>query len=106
MFCSFQRRVACRRSLATLLQSPAFTKAWKSAPFAGDAGTPRMRRYVGAMPGKAVQALKSTGTSNPVVLIDEIDKVGRGYAGLAGYVSSASSQDIPNSIPKHIGRTS
>merc|ERR1719253_881384 len=39
------------------------------------------RTYVGAMPGKAVQALKSTGTSNPVVLIDEIDKVGRGYQG-------------------------
>merc|ERR1719263_1437077 len=39
------------------------------------------RTYVGAMPGKAVQALKSTGTSNPVVLIDEIDKLGRGYQG-------------------------
>jgi len=33
------------------------------------------------MPGKLVQCLKSTGVSNPVVLIDEIDKLGRGYQG-------------------------
>ena len=30
------------------------------------------------MPGKMVQCLKSTGVSNPLVLIDEIDKLGRG----------------------------
>ena len=30
------------------------------------------------MPGKMVQCLKSTGTGNPLVLIDEIDKLGRG----------------------------
>ena len=39
------------------------------------------RTYVGAMPGKMVQCLKSTSTSNPFVLIDEIDKLGRGYQG-------------------------
>ena len=33
---------------------------------------------MGAMPGKVVQCLKSTATSNPLVLIDEIDKLGRG----------------------------
>ena len=36
------------------------------------------RTYVGAMPGKAVQALKKTKTENPLILIDEIDKMGRG----------------------------
>ncbi|XP_040565810.1 lon protease homolog, mitochondrial [Lepeophtheirus salmonis] len=39
------------------------------------------RTYVGAMPGKAVQALKKTKTENPVLLIDEIDKMGKGWQG-------------------------
>ncbi|KAK4337807.1 hypothetical protein RND71_042294 [Anisodus tanguticus] len=39
------------------------------------------RTYIGAMPGKMVQCLKSVGTANPLVLIDEIDKLGRGLAG-------------------------
>ncbi|KAK1417696.1 hypothetical protein QVD17_26830 [Tagetes erecta] len=39
------------------------------------------RTYIGAMPGKMVQCLKSVETANPLVLIDEIDKLGRGHAG-------------------------
>ncbi|XP_023224137.1 lon protease homolog, mitochondrial-like [Centruroides sculpturatus] len=39
------------------------------------------RTYVGAMPGKIVQCLKKTKTENPLVLIDEVDKIGRGYQG-------------------------
>lgn len=39
------------------------------------------RTYVGAMPGKLIQCLKKTKTENPLVLIDEIDKIGRGYQG-------------------------
>jgi len=39
------------------------------------------RTYVGAMPGKLIQCLKATGAANPVVLIDEVDKLGRGYQG-------------------------
>ncbi|KAJ1648623.1 ATP-dependent Lon protease pim1 [Coemansia asiatica] len=39
------------------------------------------RTYVGAMPGKVVQALKRVQTENPLLLIDEIDKLGRGHQG-------------------------
>lgn len=39
------------------------------------------RTYVGAIPGKLIQCLKQCRVSNPVVLIDEIDKLGRGYQG-------------------------
>jgi len=45
------------------------------------------RTYVGAMPGKAVQALKKVQTQNPLILIDEIDKLGR--AGHQGDPSAA-----------------
>lgn len=39
------------------------------------------RTYIGAMPGKVIQSLKRTGTSNPVIMLDEIDKLGISYQG-------------------------
>ncbi|XP_017773032.1 PREDICTED: lon protease homolog, mitochondrial isoform X2 [Nicrophorus vespilloides] len=39
------------------------------------------RTYVGAMPGKVIQCLKKTRTENPLVLIDEVDKIGKGFQG-------------------------
>ncbi|HHJ13642.1 MAG TPA: endopeptidase La [Gammaproteobacteria bacterium] len=39
------------------------------------------RTYVGAMPGKFVQAIKDTRSANPVIMLDEIDKVGASYQG-------------------------
>lgn len=39
------------------------------------------RTYVGAMPGKIIQCLKKTKTENPLILIDEVDKIGRGHQG-------------------------
>ncbi|KAF7997487.1 hypothetical protein HCN44_006058 [Aphidius gifuensis] len=39
------------------------------------------RTYVGAMPGKIIQCLKKTKTENPLVLIDEVDKIGKGHQG-------------------------
>lgn len=39
------------------------------------------RTYIGAMPGKLVQALKEAGTSNPVIMLDEVDKLGQSFQG-------------------------
>ena len=39
------------------------------------------RTYVGAMPGKFVQALKDVEVSNPVIMLDEVDKTGASYQG-------------------------
>ena len=39
------------------------------------------RTYIGSMPGRFVQAMKKTKTSNPIILLDEIDKLGNDWRG-------------------------
>ena len=39
------------------------------------------RTYIGAMPGKFIQAIRETGVANPIIMLDEIDKIGASYQG-------------------------
>ncbi len=39
------------------------------------------KTYVGAMPGRVIESLKQAGTSNPLMLFDEVDKMSRDYSG-------------------------
>ncbi len=39
------------------------------------------RTYIGAMPGKVIHAIKEAGVANPVIMLDEIDKIGASYQG-------------------------
>ena len=39
------------------------------------------RTYIGSLPGKIIKMMKKAGTKNPLILLDEIDKIGNDYRG-------------------------
>ena len=39
------------------------------------------RTYIGSLPGKIIQMMKKAGTKNPLILLDEVDKIGNDYRG-------------------------
>ena len=40
------------------------------------------RTYIGSMPGKIIQSMKKAKTNNPLILLDEVDKMGRDFRGI------------------------
>ena len=57
------------------------------------------RTYIGSMPGRFIQAMKKTKTSNPIILLDEIDKVGSDWRGCLLYTSPSPRDKTVSRMP-------